>query len=94
MVTDDGEEVVCHDLNWAVLCEEWLKVQAFQREGNVGADFGRKHQFMSKSFKMDAQNLKECNSTSKLIIKKDYKWLKKYNKVLFYRQENSKIIVI
>lgn len=91
MVTDDGEEVVCHDLNWAVLCEEWLKVQAFQREGNVGADFGRKHQFMSKSFKMDAQNLKECNSTSKLIIKKDYKWLKSTIKFYFINKKIQKL---
>lgn len=59
MMTDDWQEVVGHNLRRAILCKKWLKVQAFQREGDVGADFSREHQLMPKPLKMNTQDLKK-----------------------------------
>lgn len=58
MMTDDWKELVGHNLRRAVLCKERLQVQAFQREGHVGADFSRKHQLMPKPLQMNTQDLK------------------------------------
>ena len=57
MVTNDWQKIIGNNLHWTIFSKKWLKIQAFQWKWNMGTDFGGKHQFMSESFKMDAQNL-------------------------------------
>lgn len=59
VVTDDWQQVVVGGLVWAVFCQKRLQVQAFKREGNMGAYLGGKHQFMSKALQVDTQDLEQ-----------------------------------
>lgn len=59
VVTDDRQQVVVGGLGRAVFRQERLQVQAFKREGNMGAYLGGKHQFMSKALQVDTQSLEQ-----------------------------------
>lgn len=57
VVTDDWQQVVGGGLVGAVLGQEGLHLEAFQREGHMSADFGGEHKFMSEALEVNAQNL-------------------------------------
>lgn len=49
VVTDDGQQVVAGDMGRAVLGEKGLHIKAGQREGDVCADLGGKHELMAEA---------------------------------------------
>lgn len=57
VVTDDWQQVIGGGLGGAVLGQERLHFEAFQREGHMSGDFGGEHKFMSEALEVNAQNL-------------------------------------
>lgn len=57
MVTNDRQQVIRGDLRRAVFGQEGLHVEALQREGDMAADLKRIHDFVTKTFQVNAENL-------------------------------------
>lgn len=67
-MTDDWQQVIVGGLGRAVFGQERLQVQAFEREGDVGAYLGGEHQFMSEALQVDAKDLKKRNTKRSVIL--------------------------
>lgn len=78
MVANDWQQIVSGDLRRALFGQEGLHVEALQGEGHVATDLERIHDFVPKTFQVNAKDLQDkhktcrwtlCNSRPNLLSK-------------------------